>query len=283
MMDFGCPPFRSDPVTAVAPARIWRGDDPCDLLDQVGLEQFMPVRKSLLDGAEVWITLCEPGYEAATLWQKFRDRYDDTGLWPLLINPETWNACETDPGSYYRLGRLADTAASTLLDGQVWLDSQYAAARLEPSEDWDPHFRGEEDWSDSEFARARENFHSFDWTDVLETIGGVFYQMLLVPTPYPWLVPGMLGWDGACNVDLGWREHATVLRRWQHLWGAELIGLERDMMWLRHMQPIDDKDTALSVALEAYLYCPDAVNQGHDTLDALAKALLEPLWRFWWD
>ncbi|MEV0297023.1 DUF4253 domain-containing protein [Nocardia sp. NPDC050710] len=283
MWDFECPPFRPDPGKAVRPAPVWQGDNPGELIANPGLAQFLPVRKSVLDGAHVWITLCEPGYEAAGLWQQYRDRYDQTGLWPLFITPETWNSCPTDTDLDFRITTLADVNADSIQDGQDWLDAEYAVEQPHSVEDGDPSFRTDEDWSDPVFAAARQNFHSFDWTDIWETIGKTFYQMLLVPTPYPWLVPGLLGWDGACNAGIGWREHASVLRRWQQLWGSELIALESDMMWLRHLQPVDDRDTALSIALEAYLYCPDAVNQCHLSLDRLAKAMLEPMWQLWWD
>ncbi|WP_280202394.1 DUF4253 domain-containing protein [Nocardia cyriacigeorgica] len=97
--------------------------------------------------------------------------------------------------------------------------------------------------------------------------------------------PGRLGWFGACNCNygIGWRDHARILRRWQHLWRVDLVALDRDTMWLRHMQPITDRNAALAAAMEAFLYCSDTVNSDHETLDNLAKWFLEPMWRLWWD
>ncbi|MEU8901302.1 DUF4253 domain-containing protein [Nocardia sp. NPDC048505] len=283
MRDFDCPPFRPDPTDVPAPAPLWQGTDPRELIAEPGLADFKSLRESELNGSHVWITLCEPGYEAAGLWRQYRERYDQTGLWPLLMNPETLNVCERRADPQFRIISQHGLTGHGITAGQDWFDTRYSIENPDAIQDGDPTFRTEEDWSDPVFAAANSKFGGFDWADILDAVGGTFYQMLLVPAPFPWLVPGVLGWSGALNDNLGWREHASVLRRWQLLWGTELIGLESDMMWLRHIQPIQDRDTALSAALEAFLYCPDSVHQGHLSLDCLAKALLEPMWRFWWD
>jgi hypothetical protein len=40
---------------------------------------------------------------------------------------------------------------------------------------------------------------------------------------------------------------------------------------------------SLEAAVEAYLYCPDAIDIHPDGVDALAPFLIRPLWTFWWD
>ena len=41
---------------------------------------------------------------------------------------------------------------------------------------------------------------------------------------------------------------------------------------------------ALDLAREQYAYCPDLVDQGTETLSALAASLLkDEWWHFWWD
>lgn len=54
----------------------------------------------------------------------------------------------------------------------------------------------------------------------------------------------------------------------------------------RVTSPPRDRDTALALAWEHFVFCPDRVHQGTDeeTLEALAAELLDaPVWYFWWD
>ena len=74
-----------------------------------------------------------------------------------------------------------------------------------------------------------------------------------------------------------------MLRRWFGRWGAELVGLEDESMTLRVEHPPAAGPAALQAAFEMYLYCPDSVEQGADSVDALARMTNRRLWYLWWD
>ncbi|WP_454197431.1 DUF4253 domain-containing protein [Nocardia sp. Marseille-Q1738] len=105
----------------------------------------------------------------------------------------------------------------------------------------------------------------------------------MIPAANSWLVPRELRWSGAINHGLGGNIHAAVLRRWSAARGCELVALDSDTMWLKVEEPVLREDAALAMALEAYLYCPDAATQDRDSVDELAESLMRPLWRLWWD
>ncbi|WP_280424779.1 DUF4253 domain-containing protein [Nocardia carnea] len=279
--DLDAGPFRAEPETRLPPAPVQRGANPSTLLGAAHPDRtFLPIPHLDIDGDPVWTTPVEPGYPAIELWTSLRDRYHETGLWPLIATTET---CR-DLGDIASIYTMPAGTSDYDADSRDWLID--ALTRIQPRDD-DNSFvpRDERDWSDAEFDRAREHFRTFDSADIWSVIGTGYDRIVLVPATRPWLVPGRLRWLGACNHGLGWRDHATILRRWYTLWHTELIALDHDMMWLKHLQPMADRTAATEAALETVLYCPDAldVGPGDGTLDRLAKALLEPVWGLRWD
>jgi len=65
---------------------------------------------------------------------------------------------------------------------------------------------------------------------------------------------------------------------------AELVGLSHDVMNVRVQRRPRTREAALELAREQYVYCSDIVDQGVQTLSALAAVLMESdWWYFWWD
>lgn len=280
-IDTTAPHFRPDGPTPALPAAPGRDETLRALLAAepalraAGAE---PVSGSEEGGAHLWQAPVAPGYPAADLWSAFRNHFPHTGFWPLLTRAATWStAVAVSPY------RRSPGAGRETPDGAAWLTERHARlladARAEGERNPVPRSApglDEKDYGATEF-------DGFDWADAWSMAGDEFDRLTLVPVAAPWLVPGRLGWSGACNAGLGWSEHAAVLRRWQAAPGAELLALDGDTAWLRHPRPFPDADTALRTALEAYLYCHDAVDQDHGSLDELARHLSQPLWRLWWD
>jgi hypothetical protein len=78
--------------------------------------------------------------------------------------------------------------------------------------------------------------------------------------------------------------HVAALRSWRDRFGAELIGLGHDVMNIRVKRRPTSRAEALELAREQYSYCSDIVEQGVGSLSALAAALMESdWWYFWWD
>jgi hypothetical protein len=105
------------------------------------------------------------------------------------------------------------------------------------------------------------------------------------------LVPTTRPWEVAAHLRLGdWNEHpapaahVAMHRSWHERYGAEIVGATHDVVEMRVLRPPGDREGALELALEQYVYCADIVQQGTDSIEALAAGLVEaPVWYFWWD
>lgn len=120
-------------------------------------------------------------------------------------------------------------------------------------------------------------------SDVLSNAPFERVHILLIPADANWKVPAYLRWGGwnACPPP---EYHVSALRSWYERYGAELIGLNGDTMNLRVARKPATRDEAVALAREQYRYCPDIVDQGVATLNALAATLMDSdWWYFWWD
>lgn len=262
--DVRVPPFPPDRPPATTPAaRPPR--DPGDYFAARGVELGPLTRHDnvLAHRAPLWTTAVAPERAAAT-WETVRGHFSESGLWPVLITDRTW----------YRIG--ADGVPDDVpvlaaeLNGAAWLSEEYQRRYAD-----DPLPRGWEPWT------ARSAPWESEWAGVYDVAR--FVHLALVPTPAHWLVPGLLQWSGAVNYDVLGVEHASVLRRWAGRWGTELLALDDETAVLRVADPPTLDDGALEAAVEAYLYCPDAIDTNPDGVDALAPSLTRSLWVFWWD
>lgn len=266
----GSPPFTPDPPAAsgraVAPPA-----DPRAAYTDLGIELADLARHDdlLAHGGPLWTVRAEPGERAITQWRTLRRVFDRTGLWPVLITPTVWHRIGPDNGA------LEDAALlSAPLDGAGWLADE--ARRREAEDEFTP----------PRAAIADEPADGMSWWNEWAAFMGPDHEydtVALVSSPAPWYVPGLLQWSGAANYDVAGPAHAAVLRRWFGRWGAELVSLEDESMTLRVEHPPAAGPDALQAAFEMYLYCPDSVEQGADSVDALARMTNRRLWYLWWD
>ena len=78
--------------------------------------------------------------------------------------------------------------------------------------------------------------------------------------------------------------HLAVHRRWAERYGAKPVGVTADTLELALDTPPARGEAALAEAKLAFAYCPDAVDQGAGSVDALAEAMATSRhWWFWWD
>ena len=107
--------------------------------------------------------------------------------------------------------------------------------------------------------------------------------IVVLPTKFGWEVPAYLNWGG-WNANPPPEVHVAALRAWHERYGATLVGLGGDAMNLRVSRRPKSREEALALSREHYAYCQDIVDQGVETLSALAASHLESdWWYFWWD
>ena len=118
--------------------------------------------------------------------------------------------------------------------------------------------------------------------------------ILLPACPEPWMIPAYLGAQPHNDLPDAALQCA-VMRSWHRRFGAEVVYTNGVVYEFAVGRPPTDHQTALQLAHEHFLFCPDRVNQwcpdsrlypspGDDTLEALAAMLMNStVWYFWWD
>lgn len=212
-----------------------------------------------------------PAHELLPWWRRLRAAHGVSELWPVILGPdlelgEIWESGE-DPAEAVAAGlamdgaaRLAEIRADMTAEHEEWSDS---------AEAWPPrgNATGMDVHDDSDFFLAQRD----GW------IG-------LIGAAHGYLVPGLLTWTGATNHGLEAADHVSILRYWHERNGAELVSLGLDVLELTVPRPPADPQTVMAVAEEQWWYCPDIVDQGVETLDALAAVQVSGhRWYFWWD
>jgi hypothetical protein len=109
----------------------------------------------------------------------------------------------------------------------------------------------------------------------------VFFALLKLSKP--WESFAYLSWGG-------WNEcpepavHCAFHRYWFERYGAEVVSMTGDIVQCIVARPPADRAASMELAREQYLYCCDIVEQGTQTIAALAAGLMDAkYWYFWWD
>ena len=118
-------------------------------------------------------------------------------------------------------------------------------------------------------------------------------DILLPACPEPWTVPAYL--RAQTHNDLpDAAVQCAVLRSWYRRFGAEVVYTNGVVYEFAVGRPPRDRNTAMELAREHYLFCPDRLIQAcpdsllfptpNGTLESLAAMLIESsVWYFWWD
>jgi hypothetical protein len=104
-----------------------------------------------------------------------------------------------------------------------------------------------------------------------------------IPTANSWEVPAYLrlgGWN-ECPLP---EEQVAISQYWHQLYGADIAAITEDTIEYLVERPPSDKTSAEQLAREHFIYCPDIVFQGCETMSNLAATLMGgQVWYFWWD
>lgn len=245
---------------------------------------------------ETLYVLSSHGSGAIQLWSKLRELASETGHWPVLLGDnEGLDALRAQADSSY-FGTTKEIIDRGLeIDGEQWFDQKheelidellefggqlYSASAEESIGDRE-EFRG---LPRGPWPRESSPNHGFELPiDVLTREPKPKVYVALAPTTTCWHVPAYFRF-GAWNECPAPEEHAALMKFWQQYWGAEVVGIARDVVEMRVAQPPQNRVDALKLAKQQYLYCQDIVDQGTQTLESLAACLLNgTAWYFWWD
>jgi hypothetical protein len=197
-----------------------------------------------------------PAAQARSWWRRLRPRHATTGLWPLLMDPDT-------PADIEAMSWHPDTPAEISAEPR----GRPAALGRAPTElDLAELESGE--WPEPPDRPGRDEGPAV---------------VALLPVAAPWRIPLLLGY-GDWNGYPAPPAHAAILRHFHARYGAEPVVLTRDSVEFAVARPPVDRRSALTLAWDYATYNDAADLYGVDSLPELAAALLgAPVWRAWWD
>ena len=104
-----------------------------------------------------------------------------------------------------------------------------------------------------------------------------------IPAENPWELAIWMPMGGFNDCPLP-EEQAAVFRYWNDKYGAVPVAVSYDTWQMKLTNPPMSEEEAELLAKEYYAFCPDAVEQGMETIRELASTLINSsMWFFWWD
>lgn len=221
-----------------------------------------------LEGAAPFELVKVRGRDAQSAWEQLRRR---EGFHPVLLGDREAAEGALEVRSLNGDEPQALLAAGLALDIERWLEARVAEdpAQLQA------------DWSVSGDVEAAGAFSSA--TDVLTGKPHAWVYFALVPAREPWEVAAQLK-PGAWNDCPEPAAHVAFFKRWFDRYGAVVTAITNETIEFTVARPPIDPRQARELAWEHFVYCPDAVHQGADTVGNLAASLEgNRHWYFWWD
>ena len=104
-----------------------------------------------------------------------------------------------------------------------------------------------------------------------------------IPVNEPWKIFAWIpfgGWNECPDAE----DMMAVCKYWYDKYKAVPAVISSDELQMYVPSPVNDIDRALKIAEEQYAFCNDTVDQGYDSIKALASSLIgSDVWYFWWD
>jgi hypothetical protein len=242
------------------------------ILDQLGV-RVPPLEVLASTPWEEVHVLWVPGERALAVWRRLRDLVGQTGHWPAILGDEDCASmiarAIAERGTSLPAEKLVSRGLD--LDPRRWF---WSRPQMDPEAFECEEGRWEGPGAMSQFSLSY---------DITTGVSCEKVAVALVPVRSGWEVPAFLrmgGWNYCPEPH----EHVCILRYWEQFYGAEVVGVSFDTLEMQVALPPIDKESALELARQHFVYCPDVVHQGADTLQRLAGLLLDShVWSFWWD
>ena len=207
-----------------------------------------------------------------------RKRGEREGFLPILVAAEDatlmecLNFLEGDSPVEYRKKMLSAQVRS----GGELFEELSQIRKAEAEEDgfaWDEELIGE-----MEGGKVEDRF-----AGISDFRGGTIPLLLAeIPVAHPWEIFAWLpfgGWNECPDTP----ELMAAAKWWYEKHGAVPAVMTHDVLEFSVPVPVN-RESAMELALEQYVLCPDIVDQGCRTIGVLADGLSKTTtWFFWWD
>ena len=211
------------------------------------------------------------GQEAVEAWERLKAKGAGT-FWPVTLGDQERVSLLSEEIEEPASPQDVVAAADSLTLGQILADRTAQDKEYFNSV-------GVGDWPSEDVAPGLLVGH----TDILSSKPLKQVFICEVPTPNSWETPAYLqfgGWN-ECPVS---EEQVALFRDWHGRYGADIVTIRGDILEARVDRRPTDREEALALAREQFIYCPDIVYQGTGDLSHLAATLMvSDYWYFWWD
>ncbi len=215
----------------------------------------------------------EPVNQVAQTWSRLAAAFSETGLWPVIVDPERGLAGFSDYLIDVERGRHTEVATLMRRSWRENLGIDDEEFDVDVARPFGREFPG--------LARRTPGERATSVDDLLRDMTG---HLGLVAVNRPADVLDAIGWQGAANYDADPFDLSTILRSWEDRFDAYVVGLGPDTLVLAVARPPRDGTNAAAIAAEHFAFCPDIITQGVGTIRQYAPMLVnEPRWYFWWD
>jgi hypothetical protein len=211
-----------------------------------------------------------PGDQALAELDRLRAQYPSTGLYPILVGDAEDKSRIIEVATIDEFDPAETIAHSQSIDAAQWLQNKDQLDQDELPEDGDwPKHAGQ--------------MGIVTQLNVLTRSAKKEVFIGLLKINVPWEAFAYLNW-GAWNDCPEPAVHCALHRYWESKYGAQVASITGDIVQCIVERPPADKEAALHLAREQYIYCYDIVEQGTESIAALAAGLLNwNRWYFWWD
>jgi len=107
-------------------------------------------------------------------------------------------------------------------------------------------------------------------------------HIVMLPTDDPSTIPAHLHWGGF-NSCPSTAHHVAALRDWREKYGAELVALTPDALYIRVARKPATREEALELAKAHYAFCLAYEDFGTSLSEVAADLMVSEWWFFWWD
>lgn len=207
-------------------------------------------------------------------WKTARALVEKTGYYPVITEEydRLFEYMEFEDDEY---DSAATIKAALSVNVEKFFEEQ--AAELSDDDDDESDLKGV--WDSSLIPTASENFHVITSSGS----GDSLLQLVFCPTKISWQVCAVLCW-GNSNDGIDPSCHAAAHKYWGTKYDAELVCITSDTMEFTVRKPPTTQEQAMELAHEQFVYCPDIVHQGVETVSNLGMTLINcGKWFFWWD
>jgi predicted DNA-binding WGR domain protein len=219
----------------------------------------------------LWISE-SPLERVSETWGSLASAFAETGLWPLIVDPEDRLESFSERLMDVPRGRPSD--AARILQ-RWWRDSVGEEGEFDEGAyaPFGRRFPG--------LAPSTPGDRPASIDHLVEDFTG---HLGLVAVERPGDVLDVIGWMGAANYDLDPADQSVVLRSWEDRFDAYLVGLGFETIIVVVARPPLDRPMATGIAAEHAAFCSDNITQGVGTVREYADELVRAhRWEFWWD